>query len=60
MFANLAMSVNRESDGVLLSSIIVHKDDGKPGAGFRPYAISQGFDEPIDTSQRHVFEYFAE
>lgn len=60
MFANLVMSVNRKTDGVLLSSIIVHKDDGKPGAGFRPYAISQGFDEPIETSQRHVFENFTD
>ena len=59
MFANLVMSVNRKSDDVLPSSIIVHKDDGRPGAGFRPYAISQGFDEPIETSQRHVFEHFS-
>lgn len=59
MFAELAMSVNKESDGVLLSSIIVHKDDGMPGDGFRPYAASMGFDEPLPTLQRRVFDHFS-
>ena len=59
MFAELAMGVNRKADGVLLSSIIVHKDDGQPGDGFRPYALSQGFDDPVPTLQRLVFDHFA-
>ena len=40
-------------------SIIVHKDDGKPGAGFRPYALEMGFDAPLSTLQRQVFEAFS-
>lgn len=59
MFAELVASVNQASDGVLLSAIIVHKDDGKPGDGFLPYARSKGFEEPLATLQRRVFERFA-
>ena len=59
MFATLMEAVNRESDGVLLSSIIVHQDDGKPGEGFLPYAREMGFDPPLETLQRHVYAHFA-
>jgi len=59
MFGQLAMRVNVESDGVLLSAIIVHQSDGKPGDGFIPYARSQGFDGEVATLQRHVFDHFS-
>lgn len=59
MFAELMVAVNRKSDGVLLSSIIVHQDDGEPGEGFLPYAKDLGFDLPLKTLQRQVFERFA-
>jgi hypothetical protein len=58
MFANLVIGVNHEPDGVLLSSIIVHQDDGKPGEGFLPYAKGLGFDLPLETLQRQVYEHF--
>ena len=58
MFADLVVSVHKKSDGVLLSSIIVHQDDGKPGDGFLPYARELGFDAPVATLQRRVFEHF--
>lgn len=58
MFADLVASVNQESDGVLLSSIIVHQDDRKPGEGFLPYAREMGFDLPLETVQRQVYEHF--
>ena len=57
MFAELAMSVNRKDDSVLLSSIIVHKADGRPGDGFFPYARRHGFDDPLATLQQRVFEH---
>ena len=57
-FAELAMSVNRTGDGCLLSSIIVTVDSGEPGAGFLPFAHRQGFDQPIRSLQRHVYEHF--
>ena len=59
MFAELVVAVDRASDGVLLSSIIVHQDDGMPGEGFLPYAKDLGFDLPLKTLQRQVFEHFA-
>ena len=58
MFADLMIAVNQESDGVLMSSIIVHQDDGKPGEGFLPYAREMGFDLPLETLQRQVYEHF--
>lgn len=58
MFAELVVAVNEKSDGVLLPSIIVHQDDGKPGEGFLPYAKDMGFDQPLETLQRQVYEHF--
>lgn len=58
MFPDLVVAVNHESDGVLLSSIIVHQDDGKPGEGFLPYAKDLGFDLPLEKLQRQVYEHF--
>ncbi len=58
MYAQLAMSLNRKSDGCLLSAIVVQKDSGAPGDGFVPYARSEGFDEPVAVLQRRVFEHF--
>lgn len=59
MFADLVGGVNRKDDGVLLSSIIVNQADGKPGEGFLPYAREMGFDFPLETLQRQVYEHFA-
>jgi hypothetical protein len=58
LFPTLMESVNRESDRVLLSSIIVTQDTGLPGEGFLPYATSMGFDLPVETLQRQVYENF--
>ena len=58
MFANLAMSVSRKDDGVLLSPIIVKMGTRPPGDGFEPYAGRQGFGAPLATLQRHVFNHF--
>lgn len=58
MFGRLVMETNRKDDRVLISSIVVKKDSGLPGSGFLAYARSQGFDEPLATIQRHVFERF--
>lgn len=58
LFADLMEAVNEDSDGVLLSSIIVTQDTGKPGEGFLPYARSLGFDLPVENLQRQVYEHF--
>ena len=58
MLAELVVVVNQESDGVLLSSIITHQDNRKPGEGFLPYAKDQGFDLPLEVMQRQVYEHF--
>ena len=57
-FAELAMTINDKADGCLLSSIIVKADTGEPGAGFLPFARRSGFDYPVETLQRQVFEHF--
>jgi len=59
MLADLAMGVNRESDGVLLSSLIVHDDDGEPDEAFLLHAASLGFDLPLGTLQRQVYLHFS-
>jgi len=59
LFADFVVAINQEADGVLLSSIIVHPDDGKPGEGFLAYATSLGFELPLATLQRQVYEHFA-
>lgn len=58
MFGDLTMSINRKADGVLLSSIVVRRDTGKPGAGFTEYARSQGFKASLPTLQKRVFKRF--
>ena len=58
-FAELAMSINNKADGCLLSSIIVKADTGDPGTGFLPFARRSGFDAPVKTLQRQVFDHFA-
>jgi hypothetical protein len=58
-YAELAMSINQRSDQCLLSAIIVQAASGEPGAGFLPYARSQGFDASLSTLQRQVFDCFA-
>ena len=57
-YAELAMSINDKADGCLLSSIIVTADTGEPGAGFLPFARRSGFDVPVETLQRQVFDRF--
>lgn len=58
-YAELAMSINDSADGCLLSSIIVKADTGEPGSGFLPFARRSGFDAPLKTLQRQVFDCFA-
>ncbi len=57
-FAELAENINEEADHCLLSSIVVTADTGEPGAGFLPFALRSGFDYPVATLQRQVFDYF--
>lgn len=57
--ADLAMGVNRESDGVLLSSLIVHEGAGKPGDEFLQHAASLGFDLPVGALQRQAYQHFS-
>lgn len=57
-FAGLAMGVNRPGDKCLLSAIIVGANTGLPGMGFLPFARREGFDQPLPTLQRMVFEHF--
>ena len=57
-YADLAMSINDQADECLLSSIIVTADTGEPGAGFLPFARRSGFDAPVETLQRQVFDHF--
>jgi hypothetical protein len=59
LFADFVVAINQEADGVLLSSIIVHPEDGKPGEAFLAYATSLGFELPLGTLQRQVYEHFA-
>jgi hypothetical protein len=59
IFADLVTSVDRKDDGVLLSSIIVDQTDGKPRDDFVPYADEMGFDSPLETLQRQVYNHFA-
>lgn len=56
MFSDLAAQVNRKADGVLLSAIIVKKDTGRPGDGFYGFALTQGYDAPLEELQKDVFE----
>ncbi|MFH1103714.1 MAG: hypothetical protein V1757_02035, partial [Actinomycetota bacterium] len=58
MFGDLTMSINRKADGVLLSSIVVKRDTGKPGAGFTEFARSQGSKASLATLQKRVFKRF--
>ena len=37
-----AEAIDRKTDGVLLSAIVVTKQDGRPGSGFFPYALREG------------------
>ena len=58
MFAELAKSVNQDSDGVVLASIIVDPDSGEPGDVILLDAMERGFDLPPATLQRQVYEHF--
>lgn len=59
-YAQLVMDPNRPEDGYLLSAIVVRADDGRPGDGFLPHARSMGFDAPIPTLQRRVWDTFGD
>lgn len=59
MFVDLVKSLDSTDDGVLLSSIIVNQTDGKPRDEFLPYAEEKGFDSPLETLQRQVYDHFA-
>jgi hypothetical protein len=58
-YAELAANVNDQSDGCLFAAIIVKGDTGEPRAGFYPFARASGFDEPLCTLQRQVWDHFA-
>jgi hypothetical protein len=57
-FGELTMAINRKADGVLLSSIVVRRETGKPGAGFTEFARSQGSKASLATLQKRVFKRF--
>lgn len=59
MLADLMIALNQQSDGVLLPSIIVHPDNGKPSDDFLLAAMELGFDAPVETLQRQVYQHFA-
>lgn len=59
MTGRMCAEINRPgTDGCLISAIIVNGDTGRPGPGFAPFAVEEGFTEPLPTLQRHVFEKF--
>ena len=57
-YAELAMNVNNSNESCLLSSIIVKADTGEPGAGLYPFARRSGFDAPLSTLRRQVWDHF--
>ena len=57
-FEELLLAISPASDGVLLGSIIVHPDDGKPTDDFLLAAMELGFGQPADMLQRQVYEHF--
>ena len=57
-FDDLLHAISREPNGVLLASIIVHPDDGKPSDDYLLAAMEMGFDLPLETLQRQVYEHF--
>ena len=57
-FADLLLAISGESDGVLLSSIIVEPDTGNPSDDFLLSAMERGFDQPLATLQRQVYDHF--
>jgi len=59
-YAALVMDVNRAADGCLLSAIVVRADTGEPGEGLLPFARRSGFEAPVETLQRQVWERFGQ
>ena len=57
-FDDLLHSISREPDGVLLASVIVDSDTGKPSDDYLLAAMEMGFDLPLETLQRQVYEHF--
>jgi hypothetical protein len=57
-FTELALAVGGDSNGVLLGSIMVDPHTGQPDDDFLLEAMEQGFDEPVETLQRQVYEHF--
>ena len=58
-FDDLVVAVNHESDGMLLASIIVHPETGKPSDDYLLAAMEMGFDLPLEALQRQVYQHFA-
>jgi hypothetical protein len=58
MNGQMCMELNRDSDGCLLSSIIVRHDTGRPGEDFGPFAREAGFTDPLGVLQQAVFAHF--
>lgn len=59
-YAELTADINELGDGCMLSAIIVKADTGDPGAGFYPFARASGFDAPLSTLQRQVWDHLGE
>ena len=58
VFIALAHAVRSEPDPALLGSIIVDPDSGTPTDDFLLEAMEQGFEHPLETLQRQVYEHF--
>jgi hypothetical protein len=55
---DLLLAINLKTDGVLLASIAVHADNGEPSDDFLLAGMELGFDLPVQTLQRQVYEHF--
>ena len=57
-FDGLLLAIGHESDGGPLAAIIVDPDTGKPTDDYLLAVMELGFDEPVETLQRRVYEQF--
>ena len=57
-FDELLLEIGRESDSVPLAAIVVHPESGQPSDDFLLATMEMGFDLPLATLQRRVYEHF--
>lgn len=57
-FETMVQAMKRETDGVLLGSIVVDPDTGRPSDDFLLAAMEAGIDLPVEALQRQVYEHF--